>query len=403
MVTVQEAEQIILHHCKNYGRELIPFELSQGRLLAENIEADRDLPPCNRATMDGIAICYAALEKGQHLFKIKMTVAAGDEPEETGDDECVEIMTGAALPDSTDTVIRYEDLEINNGMAALMTNTINKGQNVHKKGKDKKQGDIVAAARQIVDATIISMAASAGQSMLPVARLPKTVIISTGNELVPVTAHPTPSQVRSSNNYIIDAALQQYSLRSDSIHIPDDLDTTQEQISKCLDQYDVLILTGGVSMGKFDYVPQVLAMLHVDCLFHKVKQRPGKPFWFGKHPNGALIFAFPGNPVSAFLCLHRYFIPWLTASLAAPYHYEEKKLYAILGNDITFAAPLQYFMQVKVNVNELGQLVAIPVEGNGSGDFANLLDSNAFMELPLKKNNFTKGEVYRIWPFKTIV
>jgi molybdopterin molybdotransferase len=126
-----------------------------------------------------------------------------------------------------------------------------------------------------------------------------------------------------------------------------------------------------------------------------VKQRPGKPFWFGSHDNGALVFALPGNPVSTFMCLHRYLLPWLEKSLGIA----QQKVYAVLNEDFTFQPALQYFLQVKLVVDEHARLVAIPVEGNGSGDFANLLDTDAFMELPLERNNFTKGEVHRIWKF----
>jgi molybdopterin molybdotransferase len=379
----------------------VPFELALGRVLGENIYADRDLPSCNRVTMDGIAICYTSFENGTRDYKIKATIAAGDHPIEINPaNECVEIMTGAPLPGSADTVIRYEDLTIKDGIATVNIAAIKKGQNIHKKGKDKKQGEVVAATDQLIGPALISMAASVGKNMLTVKKLPRVVIISTGDELVAINETPNPYEVRSSNNYTIKAALQQYGLQCDMLHIPDEPIITKEKIKNCLQQYDVLIVTGGISMGKFDYVPQVLEDLSVTKLFHKVQQRPGKPFWFGAHENGALVFAFPGNPVSTFLCLHRYFIPWLERSLGTP---EKQKTVAILNEDFTFNIPLQYFLQVKLTQSERGQFLAIPMEGNGSGDFANLLDSNAFMELPMEQNIFKKGEVYKVWPFKQIV
>ena len=225
------------------------------------------------------------------------------------------------------------------------------------------------------------------------------VIITTGDELVDVRDQPTPHQVRRSNNYTIKAVLAQFALQADMLHIPDDLEITRKIIKESLKYYDVLLMSGGVSMGKFDYVPRVLEELGVTKLFHKVQQRPGKPFWFGKDERGVLVFAFPGNPVSTFLCLHRYFLPWLMESKVES---RKSEVYAVLGEDVTFSAPMQYFMQVRVGVNEQGQLIATPDEGNGSGDFANLLDSDAFMELPMGKIDFKKGEVFRIWPFKKI-
>jgi molybdopterin molybdotransferase len=402
MVSVAEAEQIILLRAVDYGDEVIPFEAALGRTLAEDIEADRDLPPCNRVTMDGIAIRYATFEEGRRSFKIKAVIAAGEQPVDVdNEDECVEIMTGAALPSSLDTVVRYEDVSIQDGVASIITGNIKQGQNIHKKGKDKNRGDTVIAAGQVIDPAVISMAASVGKHSLLVKKQPSVVIISTGDELVAVDKQPTAFQVRSSNNHTISAVLQQLAVPCDMLHIPDEPNVTRERINSCLERYDVLLLCGGVSMGKFDYVPAVLQELQVTKLFHKVQQRPGKPFWFGSHSKGALVFAFPGNPVSAFLCLHRYFVPWLLRSQGSSAG--TQAVYAVLDTDVTFMPPLQYFMQVKIKLDERACLLARPVEGNGSGDFANLLDSDAFMELPMEQSSFKKGEIYRIWPFKKIV
>src|SRR4051794_22127672 len=146
-MTVAEAEKIILSSLRDFGTELVSLGSALGRVLAEDLEADRDLPPCNRVTMDGIAINYSAFEKGLRSYHIKATIAAGDIPVEIdNNDECVEIMTGAALPVTTDTVIRYEDVQIKDGMASMSLNEIRKGQNIHRKGKDKQQGEIVAKA-----------------------------------------------------------------------------------------------------------------------------------------------------------------------------------------------------------------------------------------------------------------
>jgi molybdopterin molybdotransferase len=397
MITVEEAERIILDEAKGYGVEIVPFEQALGRVLAEDIKADRDLPPYNRVTMDGVAINFEAIEGGISTFRIKATQAAGDEPVEIEDHtECIEIMTGAILPGSTDTVIRYEDLEMRAGLATLVTNGIRKGQNIHYKGKDKKQDDLVAETGCIVTPAIISLLASVGESELRVKKLPRVVILSSGNELVDVNQAPGPFQIRKSNNYTVRAVLKQHGLDADLLHLPDDEVVIKQQLAICLENYDVMILSGGVSMGKFDHIPRALEALNVTRLFHHVKQRPGKPFWFGKYEKGQLVFAFPGNPVATFMCLHRYFLPWLHSSLGAK---EKPQLRAVLSNRLSFHFPLKYFLQVKLFYNEFCQLMAAPVEGNGSGDFANLADTDAFMELPLEKNEFKKGEVFNIYPF----
>jgi len=397
MITVEEAEKIILAQAADYGAEIVPFELALGRVLAENIKADRDLPPFNRVTMDGIAVNYAAIESGISTFRIKSTQAAGDEPMDIEEhSECVEIMTGAMLPGTTDTVIRYEDLELRAGLATLVTNEIRRGQNVHYKGKDKKQDDQVAGIGEPVTPAIISLLASVGETELRVKKLPRVVILSSGNELVEVDQAPGPFQIRRSNNYTVKAVLKQHGLDADMRHLPDDKEVIKQQLQLCFENYDVVLLSGGISMGKFDHIPRALDELGVNQLFHKVAQRPGKPFWFGKHDDGQLVFAFPGNPVATFMCLHRYFLPWLHSSLAAK---EKPVLRAVLSNRLSFHFPLKYFLQVKLHYNEYCQLMASPVEGNGSGDFANMADTDAFMELPLEKSEFKRGEVFRVWPF----
>jgi molybdopterin molybdotransferase len=400
MITVQQAEQLILENAVDYGAEIVLFDEALGRVLAENIKADRDLPAFNRVTMDGIAIDYQSIAQGITTFTIKAVQAAGDEPVNIQSiNECIEIMTGAALPESVDTVIRYEDIEIKDGKAALLITSIKKGQNLHLKGADKKQGEIILTAGQLITPAVISLVASVGETELRVKRLPRVVILSSGDELVEVTAKPSAYQIRRSNSYMLQAILAQQGLKGAVRHLPDNPEIIKQELGLCLQNYDVILLSGGISMGKFDYIPQALKELQVTQVFHKVQQRPGKPFWFGKHDNGVVVFAFPGNPVASFMCTQRYFVPWLNASLGLE---TKKPVYAVLDRDFAFQPQLQYYLQVKLQFNDHGQLIADPVEGNGSGDFANLADTDAFMELPLEKTEFKKGEVYKIWLFNQL-
>lgn len=402
LVSVADAEKIVLQHARSWGTEYIAFNECLGRVLAENIVANRDIPPYDRVTMDGIAIHYAAFAEGRRVFPIKGTMAAGDAPIDIDTaDQCVELMTGCVLPSSTDTVIRYEDVVISNGNATVLNNELRQGTNIHRAGSDKSKGAVVARKGTFIDATIISIAAAVGQVVLAVQKLPRVVIISTGNELVPVQQTPESHQVRVSNSHAISALLQPYSIKPQLLHVNDDEGETIKHIQECLETYDAVIISGGVSMGKFDHVPQALHTLGVTRHFHKVKQRPGKPFWFGSDAQRqAVVFAFPGNPVSAFMCTVRYFLPWLEASILAPSH---TPTLAMLATDITFMPDLRYFLQVHVSIGNDGRLIAKPLTGNGSGDFANLTEANAFMELPEEINEFKQGDVYRIWPFKKIL
>jgi molybdopterin molybdotransferase len=197
---------------------------------------------------------------------------------------------------------------------------------------------------------------------------------------------------------MLQAMVAQHGIKGTIQHIPDDEAIIKQQLGLCLQHYDVILISGGISMGKFDYIPQALKHLQVQQVFHKVQQRPGKPFWFGKHDNGVVVFAFPGNPVASFMCMQRYFVPWLNASLRIQ---PKQPVYAVLTDDVNFHPTLEYYLQVKLHYSKEGQLSATPVIGNGSGDFANLAETEAFMELPSDKNEFKRGEAYKIWSFNS--
>jgi molybdopterin molybdotransferase len=398
IITVKQAEEIIQSQSKDYGTEKVNYDSALGRVLAENLLADRDLPPFNRTTVDGIAIDFERYAAGQHSFRVKGIQAAGEIPISISEkDECVEIMTGAAIDRSVDTVIRYEDIDFRDGIASIKDIEVKQGQNIHLKGADKKLGSIVAQTGCIITPALVGLAASIGKTKLLVKTLPRVIIISTGDEMVSPTEVPALYQLRRSNGTMIKAVLDKYKIVADILHLKDDLALIKNELGRSIEEYDVLIITGGVSMGKFDYVPRALEELGVKKLFHKVKQRPGKPFWFGTSNNQKLIFAFPGNPVSGFMCLHRYFIPWLKKSLGTGAHLYE---YAVLQNNVRFPHPLQYFAQVKLSTNNKGLMFAETVDTNGSGDFSNLIYTDAFLELPMGKNEFNKGEVYNIWRYE---
>lgn len=403
MISVATAQQIIQTQQANYGTKVVSLQDAVGAILAEDLYADRDLPPCNRATMDGIGINYTAWQQGIRTYKIEAVQAAGMSPiTRNQDDGCVEVMTGASLHESVDTVIRYEDLRLVHGQATVVTEAVRQGQNIHRRGKDRNEGDIVASRGQRIGPALVSMAASVGYAQVAVAGLPRVHIITTGGELVPIEQKPESWELRRSNGPTLQAILQPYGITAEWQHVVDDQVQIHTMLKHSLERADVLLLSGGVSMGKYDYLPQSLAALGVEQLFHKVAQRPGKPFWFGRHSNGALVFAFPGNPVSAFLCMYRYFVPWLESAMGLVAT-NKQPVVAMLGEDVEVAAPLQYFVQVTLRQNSDGVLTAMPIGGNGSGDFANLVEADAFMELPIGPGTFRKGMLYPVWPFKTII
>lgn len=391
LISVKKALEIVLERSENFGTKEISFINAVGSVLKEDIVADRDFPPFNRVSMDGIAISSEAFNKGQREFRIEGIQAAGS-PQLTlqNRSNCIEAMTGAILPNNANVVIQYELLTIEKGIAKVNLEAVKEFQNIHKKGLDRRQGDILIKKDTVISPAEIGVLATVGKSTVMVASQPKVMIVSTGNELVEVSKTPAEHQIRRSNVYTLVSLLEKLGIKAETTHILDNKETLTGKIGSFLNDYDVLLFSGAVSKGKFDFIPEVLNSLGVKKLFHNVKQRPGKPFWFGKKDNKT-IFAFPGNPVSTFVNCLKYFYPWVQKSM----HVAETKRQAILTEDFYFKPELSYFLQVKLEQVE-GELFATPIAGRGSGDLANLADTDAFLELPDDRSNFTKGEVFPI-------
>lgn len=399
MLTVAEAEKIILQHALSITPEEVELPEALGRILSEDLSADRDFPPFNRVTMDGIAIGHGRFGEGQRQFAIRGIQAAGMPMLTLSDPAgCMEVMTGAMLPEGTDTVIRYEDLRIENGTATVQTDEVIFRQNIHFQGIDRKKGDVIVRKGHKISPAEIAVAATTGKNKIQVARLPRTAIVSTGDELVEIGKMPLSHQIRSSNVFAIQALLaEQFQISSRIFHYPDDQAAIAQGLAQIFSEFELVILSGAVSEGKFDFVPQVLDALGVEKCFHKVSQRPGKPFWFGHLSGRAVIFALPGNPVSAFLCSCRYLLPFLRHSLGEMPRPVE---YASLQQEVVFNPALTYFLPVRVVSSNTGMLEAQPLPGHGSGDLANLSDSDGFLELPLERDVFHMGEVFPFYRYR---
>jgi len=292
MIDVKDALEIINNNLGSFGTENVSLSSSIGRILKEDWHTDRMLPPYNRVTMDGIAISYLDFDQGKRTFEIEGVAAAGD-PQKVKEKNgfCYEVMTGAILPTACDTIIRYEDLSIENNQATINLDKITKDQNVHFKGSDRSRGELVAKTNTKISSAEIGLGASIGKSMVKVAKLPTAIVISTGNELVPIDQNPLAHQIRKSNIYRISTVLNSLGIACDAAHLDDDKVEIKSKMQGYLNEYDIVLLSGGVSKGKFDFLPEVLDELGAEKLFHKIKQRPGKPFWFGKR-NKCTIFAF---------------------------------------------------------------------------------------------------------------
>jgi molybdopterin molybdotransferase len=357
-ITYQEALAVIEDNLHVPKKTSISIEEAHHHVLNEDLVADRDFPPFDRVTMDGIAIAFESFKNGRRKFRIQETIAAGT-PQSTlkNVEDCIEIMTGAMMPVGADTVIRYEDLEMNDGYATITEEGINEKQNVHFQAEDRKQNEVIVKKGVFMESAELNIAASVGKTKLDVLAYPKALVVSTGDELVDIDKTPEPHQIRRSNLYGIRAMLEKWNIHCELLHLPDDPDFMKTKLEEALKDFDMLVLTGGVSKGKFDYLPSVLEDLGVQKLFHKIQQRPGKPFWFGKAPHDTTVFALPGNPVSSFMCLTVYIRQWLNKSMGL----SSRKVFATLTNDVEFKPDLFRFLECKTSYSAKGELMADPI------------------------------------------
>ena len=397
MVSVDEATRIVFSHPFLPKVGAVHLQSAVGRVLAEAVYADRDFPPFNRVAMDGIAIAFSEWHGGHRVFSVEAVQAAG-EPVKTlqSRGNCLEVMTGAVLPNGTDTVIRYEDLEVKDGKAFVSEIPLAKGQNVHVQGIDAQATHVLLDPPMLLSPAEIALLASVGKTSVAVYEFPSTAIISSGDELVDIDTIPAAHEIRKSNTYALEAAMKEFGWPASMVHLPDKREVLEKELAHIFESNDVLILSGGVSKGKFDYIPSVMQSLGIEKRFHQVQQRPGKPFWFGTNEE-KIVFALPGNPVSTYMCFYRFVLPWLYKSFAI----DAEPMSAVLTHSIKFEAPLTYFLQVRVDCRD-GKLMATPMAGGGSGDFANLKNVTGFLELPASISQFEAGSVYPYYPFRAL-
>ncbi|UXP32463.1 molybdopterin molybdotransferase MoeA [Reichenbachiella agarivorans] len=401
MISVEEARKFIDEHHASWGSERVSLGESLGRVLAEEVRADRDFPPFDRVTMDGVAIGYEAYVSGRREFEVSGVQYAGEAAKNiSGDDQCLEVMTGAVLGSSCDMVIRYEDVVFHDQdgrrFATISDEQGFRWKNVHRQGSDQKEGEVLLAPGQVIHAGVLAILATVGRMETYVQKFPKVAIVSTGDELVDVAQIPKAYQIRKSNVVMMESVLTMKGVSCSMFHLLDDYEILTKELSHILKSHDVLLLSGGVSKGKADFLPQVLEELGVEKQFHTVAQRPGKPFWFGIHQKKP-VFAFPGNPISTMMCFQVYFMPWLSKQL----HTYSDTSVAVLTEDVVFKPDLGYFVQVSLQSHQ-GRLYAMPQAGNGSGDLVNLAKSTGFLYLPAGQEVYKKNKEYLVYSFSPL-
>ncbi len=306
MIRIEEALLQVNTQPVNLSIGRLPLNQSVGFWLAEDISSSLHLPPFDNSAMDGYAV------SGRHArYLIKGEVAAGDTGnKQLNDGEALRIFTGGKVPENTTAVIMQEKTDVT-GKTLLIEDSLQEGQNIRKKGSELEQHQqVFSKGKQLTPATV-GLIASLGVASVKVYLKPRVSLISTGNELIPPGQPLKEGQIYESNSWAIESVLNQYGFAGiEKEHVRDDYQATKEVISKHLASSDLLLLSGGISVGDYDFVKQALEENGVEQIFYKVAQKPGKPLYFGKKDH-QFIFALPGNPASSLTCFYLYVLPFL--------------------------------------------------------------------------------------------
>jgi molybdopterin molybdotransferase len=388
MITFEEAYRTVLISAFSTGTETVSFEDSLNRILAEDIESDMEIPPFNRSAVDGYACRKRDLNNELEVVEV---ISAGQVPSKNVcKNQCSKIMTGAIVPDECDVVIMVEDTEI------LASGKIRfKGKdpkiNISFRGEDVRTGDMVLRSGKLIKPQDIAVMASVGYIKVCVRKMPQVGILSTGDELVEPFRSPGMSQIRNSNAYQL---LSQVS-RAGGIGrycgiAPDVEEVTFAMVQKAINENDIVIMTGGVSMGDFDFVPSVLLRAGVEILFDQVNVQPGKPTTFGIHPK-AVIFGLPGNPVSSFIQFETLVRPFINKMMGYDWKPIEQKLPMAIRYERKSAIRMGW---VPVCITE--NLEVMPVEFHGSAHITSLPYADGIIPVKAGTKTIEKGEIVNV-------
>lgn len=388
MIPLDKALETVMSSAFSTGTETIPFTRSLNRILAENISSDIDMPPFNKSSVDGFACRMTELDGELDIIE---TIPAGKVPEkEIGPNQCSRIMTGAMIPEGADCVVMVEDTKIVPSGQMSYTGLLLKG-NIAVQGEDVKKGDILLKSGRMLNPKDIAVLASAGKTSVTVSKMPAVAVISTGSELVEPSEVPAQSQIRNINAYQLLAQVEKAGGAGKYYGIvKDDEELTLQMVEKAIAENDLLLITGGVSMGDFDFVPAVLEKAGVSLLFTRVAVQPGKPTIFGIHKK-AIVFGLPGNPVSSFMMFELLVRPLIAA--VTGYEWQPSVMRLRMNEGFTRKqADRIALIPVKIT----GEFDVTPVEFHGSAHITALPDADGIITMPVGINTIEKGKIVSV-------
>lgn len=384
MIPVAEAIQIVKEQTQSLGTERVAIENSLGRLLAEDVVADSDLPPFNRSQMDGYAVRAEDTNEAPVRLRIVGESAAGKGwHNELRAGEAVRIMTGAPVPDGADAVQQVElTHELKDNTVVEVLESVASGRSIVNRGAEITKGETILRPGVVINPAMQAVLASFGYATVEVACRPRVGVMATGSELVAVNQVPGQDQIRDSNNYSIAA----YAERAGAIvqRLPLTSDVTEDlskAIGRAAKDCDVLVTSGGVSMGVYDFTKAALKELGAEFFFERVALRPGKPTVFARLPNGTLVFGLPGNPVSVSVTFNL-FVRTALLVMQGCSEPSMKLETGVLAKPVKGTMDRESYLPAQLTTNDDGELVAFPLKWGGSSDFISFARATALVVIP---------------------
>jgi molybdopterin molybdotransferase len=390
LISADEAQAIILKNVGRLGSHRVDIWSAYGRVVDEDVHSDTDLPPFNRAAMDGYAVRSEDVKTAPAALTLCGTVSAGtfsDLPVAAG--TCMKIMTGGVVPEGADAVVKVEDTTGPEEGMVEFRRTVSPGENVAKRGEDVRKGEVVLERGSLIRGPEVAVCASVGKTSLEVVEIPSVGVLPTGNEVVDPAELPPYGKIRNSNGPMLFTLVQGAGCRAEYMGIaPDSEDELRAAVRKGF-EHDVLLLSGGVSMGEYDLIPDVLEKEGAVILFHRVRVKPGKPLLFARK-EGCMIFGVPGNPVSNFTTFFLFIRPALL-KLMGRADYLPNRIDAVLGREFTYRSDRELVVPSFYMVTG-GIPSFTPSSLNGSADIAGCVGVNSLAMFPEGSHTVARGE-----------
>lgn len=399
MISVAEAIQIVRQHTLRLPAERVALDEVLGRVLAEDVVADSDLPPFDRSQMDGYAVRAEDVKTAPVRLRIVGESAAGRGWHNQLDEgQAVRIMTGAPVPLGADSVQQVElTHELKDGTVVELLEPVEFGRSIVKRGAEITAGEVVLNAGTHINAAMMAVLAAFGYASVEVFRKPRLAVLATGTELVSVDQTPGQDQIRDSNNYSISA----YAALAGAIveRMPltgDETSLLKSQIAKAAERSDLIVTSGGVSMGVYDVTKSALKELDAEIFFERVALRPGKPTVFARLPNGTLVFGLPGNPVSVAVTFNL-FARTAVLTMQGATDPTLKRETAALARSVKGTTDRESYLPSQLTTNDDGELIAFPLKWGGSSDFVAFALTTALAVVPANIRSVEAGSLVTVF------